>query len=110
MAVAEQRTAYVGQPVGRKEDAKLLTGQARFVDDMTLPGMVWMAVVRSPYAHATITRVDVTRAREAHGVLAAFSGADLADDWVNGLPMAWPVTEDIRNPPHWPLTKDKARY
>jgi carbon-monoxide dehydrogenase large subunit len=100
----------IGASLLRKEDAKLLTGQARFVDDLTLPGMVWMAVVRSPYAHARIERVDVSKALEHPGVVAAFSGADLADDWSAPLPMAWPVTEDINNPSHWPLTKDKARH
>ena len=72
--------------------------------------MVWMAVVRSPYAHARITSVDLTAAREAEGVVAAFSGADLADQWAGGLPCAWPVTEDIKLATHWPLAVDKARY
>jgi carbon-monoxide dehydrogenase large subunit len=115
MAVTEDlvettTTGYVGAPVGRKEDPRLLTGQSRYVDDLTLPGMVWMAVVRSPYAHARIKSVDVSRTLAAEGVLAAFSGADLADDWSGPLPMAWPVTEDINNPPHWPLAKDKVRH
>jgi len=113
MAVTEERTettGYVGQSVARKEDAKLLTGQARFVDDLTLPGMVWMVVVRSPHAHARIRSVDTSKAQAAEGVIAAFSGQDLADEWGAPLPMAWPVTEDINNPPHWPLARDKARY
>ena len=109
-AAPTEAQRYVGTGVGRKEDPALLTGQARFVDDLTLPGMVWVALVRSPYAHARITSVDVTRARETPGVVAAFSGADLADDWAGPLPMAWPVTEEINNPPHWPLAKDKARF
>src|SRR6266511_637573 len=98
MAVTEERTettGYVGQSVARKEDAKLLTGQARFVDDLTLPGMVWMVVVRSPHAHARIRSVDTSKAQAAEGVIAAFSGQDLADEWGAPLPMAWPVTEDI---------------
>src|SRR6266545_3115322 len=113
MVVTEERTettGYVGQSVARKEDAKLLTGQARFVDDLTLPGMVWMVVVRSPHAHARIRSVDTSKAQAAEGVIAAFSGQDLADEWGAPLPMAWPVTEDINNPPHWPLARDKARY
>jgi aerobic carbon-monoxide dehydrogenase large subunit len=100
----------IGQSVLRKEDPELLTGQARFVDDLTLPGMVWMAVVRSPYAHARIKAVDLSKALAAEGVLAAFSGEDLVDDVPAGLPCAWPVTEDIKLPNHWPLTRDKARY
>src|SRR6266540_1369190 len=59
MAIAEERRAAIGASLLRKEDAELLTGQARFVDDLTLPGMVWMAVVRSPYAHARIKGVAV---------------------------------------------------
>src|SRR5207244_12493515 len=83
---------------------------AQYVDDLTLPGMVWMALVRSPYAHARITSVDVSKALAAEGIVAAFSGQDLADDISAGLPCAWPVTEEIKMPVHWPLARDKARY
>ena len=107
MATAE---TYIGKPVARKEDAELLTGQSQFIDDLTVPGMVWAAVVRSPYAHATIKSVDVSAAREAEGVVAAFSGADLADDWAATLPCVWLVTEDTKQPMHRPLATDKARY
>src|SRR5215211_7650623 len=100
----------VGTSVKRKEDLRLLTGRTRFVDDIELPGMVWMAVVRSPYAHARIGSVDLSAAREAPGIIAAWSGADMAEDWSGPLPMAWPVTEDINISSHWPLTMDKARY
>jgi aerobic carbon-monoxide dehydrogenase large subunit len=109
MAVTETET-YIGKPVARKEDAKLLTGQARFIDDLTLPGMVWASVVRSPYAHAVIKRVDVSAAREAEGVVAAYSGAELAEDWAATLPCVWLVTEDTKQPMHRPLATDKARY
>jgi carbon-monoxide dehydrogenase large subunit len=110
MAVVEKPKTAIGAPLGRKEDAELLTGQARFVDDLTLPGMVWMAVVRSPYAHARIRSVDVSRALAATGVVAVFSGADLVEDVPAGLPCVWPVTEDIALPTHWPLARDKARF
>ena len=100
----------IGTEVLRKEDPELITGQAKYIDDLVVPGMVWMHVVRSPLAHAKINGIDISRAKEMPGVIAAFSGADLADDWPGPLLMAWPVTEDIHNPPHWPLTKDKARY
>ncbi|HWO71407.1 MAG TPA: xanthine dehydrogenase family protein molybdopterin-binding subunit [Actinomycetota bacterium] len=101
---------YVGREVLRKEDPEFLTGRARYTDDLVLPGMLWMAVVRSPFAHARIKKVDVSRAVAMEGVVAAFSGQDLAGDWAAPLLMAWPVTEDIKNPPHWPLARDKARY
>jgi carbon-monoxide dehydrogenase large subunit len=111
MAVTEERTeTYVGTSVARKEDAKLLTGQARWVDNLTLPGMLWVSIVRSPHAHARITSVDTSKAAEAEGVVAAFAGAELAEEWAGGLPCAWPVTEEMASPPHWPLAKDKARY
>ena len=98
----------VGAPVLRKEDAEFLTGDARYTDDLVVPGMLWMAVVRSPYAHARIKGVDTSEALAMPGVVAAFSGADF--EWAGPLLMAWPVTADINNPPHYPLAKDKARY
>jgi aerobic carbon-monoxide dehydrogenase large subunit len=111
MAVTEERAGtWIGKPVARKEDAKLLTGQSRYIDDLTLPGMVFAVVVRSPFAHARLTSVDVSKAREAEGVVAAFTGADLADDWAATLPCVWLVTEDTKQPMHRPLATDKARY
>jgi aerobic carbon-monoxide dehydrogenase large subunit len=111
MAVTEERIeSYVGSSVARREDAKLLTGQTSWTDNLSVPGMLWVAVVRSPHAHARITSVDTSKAREAEGVVAAFSGEDLADEWAGGLPCAWPVTEDTKTPPHWPLAKDKTRH
>jgi carbon-monoxide dehydrogenase large subunit len=105
-----QARRWIGTSVARKEDRKLLTGQGSFVDNMTLPGTVYMALVRSPYAHARIVAVDTTAAAGAPGVVAAFSGADLADDWKSSLPTAWLPTEDTKAPPHYPLASDKARY
>jgi len=113
MATVEQDVTLgriVGTPVERKEDTALLTGQAKFVDDMSLPGMVWMAVVRSPYAHAKITSVDITPALAHRGVIAAFTGEELADEWQMSLPCAWLPTEDTNQPNHRPLAVDKARY
>jgi aerobic carbon-monoxide dehydrogenase large subunit len=109
MAATEQAT-YIGAPVPRREDRKLLTGQGSYIDNLTLPGMLWMALVRSPYAHARIVGVDVAAAAGAPGVVAAYSGHDLAGEWGGSLPCAWPVTEDIEMPPHWPLAQDTARY
>jgi carbon-monoxide dehydrogenase large subunit len=109
-AVTETTETFVGTSVKRKEDASLLRGRGTYVDNMTLPGMVFMAVVRSPYAHARIKSVNLDRARQAEGVVAAFSGADLAEDWRGSLPCAWPVTEDIKMPPHYPLASEEARY
>jgi aerobic carbon-monoxide dehydrogenase large subunit len=108
--MAQVAERYVGAEVLRKEDPEFITGQAKYTDDLAVPGMLWMYVVRSPFAHARIKGVDLSKALAMDGVVAAFSGADLADAWIGGLPMAWPVTEDINNPPHFPLAKDKARH
>jgi len=112
MATAETLTTgrAVGTSVPRKEDRKLVTGNGQFLDNIDLPGQLWLAVVRSPYAHAGITKVDLAEARKLDGVVAAFSGAELAADWAGSLPCAWPVTEEIRMPSHFPLAFDKARH
>src|SRR5919197_636699 len=107
-AVAQTAERYVGSEVRRKEDAELITGDAKYTDDLSVPGMLWMHVVRSPFAHARIKSVDVSKALAMEGVVAAFSGQDI--EWAGPLLMAWPVAEGIHNPPHWPLAKDKARY
>ena len=110
MAVTEKTGTFVGTSVKRKEDASLLRGQGSFIDNLTLPGTAYMAVVRSPYPNARIKSVNLDAARAAEGVVAAFSGADLAGDWAGGMPCAWAVTEDIKMPPHYPLASEVARY
>src|SRR2546423_11732103 len=96
----------VGPEIGRsrlrKEDAKLVTGQTQWTDNIQFAGMLQMAVLRSPMAHARLTRVDVAPALQVPGVIAAFSGRDLADEQ-GSLPCAWPVTADMKHPPHPPL-------
>ncbi len=68
---------YVGQPLRRREDGRLLTGKGRYVDDIRVPGMLHLAILRSPHAHAVITAVDVSVARASAGVRLVLSGADL---------------------------------
>ena len=110
---------WVGGGILRKEDPELLTGQGRYVDDLVLPGMQWMAFARSPVAHANLTRVDVSAAQGMPGVTAVFTGQDLAGDWAGGMPCAWPIadrtmpdepTADARVPDHWPVAKDRVRF
>src|SRR3990170_6692269 len=101
MTATETTGPFVGTSVKRKEDASLLRGRGTYVENLTLPGTVFMALVRSPYPHARIKGVNLDAARAAAGVVAAFSGADLAEDWEGGPPRAWPVTEDIKMPPHF---------
>ncbi len=101
--------AQIGQARLRKEDAKLLTGQTNWTDNIKLNGMLQLAFLRSPYAHAKITRVDVSGALSQPGVIAAFAGADFAAEQ-GSLPCAWPVTPDIIIPPHPPMAVDEVRY
>jgi carbon-monoxide dehydrogenase large subunit len=100
----------IGQRLLRKEDPALLTGEARYTNDLQIPGALHLAVLRSPYAHAKILRVDLSRALEIPGVRAAYSGADLADLWAAPMPCAWPVTDDMKNPVHYPLATSTACY
>jgi carbon-monoxide dehydrogenase large subunit len=111
-AVAETpQTAVpeIGRRRVRKEDARLVTGQTNWTDNIRLPGMLHVAFLRSPHAHARITSVDVSAARGGPGVIAAFSGADFAAEQ-GSLPCAWPVTEDIVIPAHPPMAVDEVRY
>jgi aerobic carbon-monoxide dehydrogenase large subunit len=102
-------TSEIGKARTRKEDARLVTGQTTWTDNIQLPGMVHVAFVRSPMAHARITRVDVSAARGAPGVIAAFSGADFAAEQ-GSLPCAWPVVPDMVIPAHPPMATDEVRY
>jgi aerobic carbon-monoxide dehydrogenase large subunit len=108
-ATAEAPAAELGRARTRKEDARLVTGQTVWTDNLVLPGMLHMAFLRSPYAHAKITSVDVSGAKNLPGVVAAFSGADFAEEQ-GSLPCAWPVTPDIVIPPHPPMATDEVRY
>jgi len=110
---AEPATTGPGAQIGaarlRKEDARLITGQTNWTDNLTLPGMLHLAFLRSPLAHAKIKSVDVGAALNVPGVVAAFSGADFAAEQ-GSLPCAWPVTEDIVIPAHPAMAVDEVRY
>jgi aerobic carbon-monoxide dehydrogenase large subunit len=108
-ATIDAPAAELGRARLRKEDARLITGQTNWTDNIRLPGMLHLAFLRSPYAHAKITRVDVSGALSQPGVIAAFSGADFAGEQ-GSLPCAWPVTPDIVIPPHPPMAVDEVRY
>ncbi len=81
-------TDVLGAPVKRVEDPKFITGKGRYLDDIKLPGMTHLAILRSPYAHANIRSIDTTEAAAMPGVLAVIVGADIP--W-NPLPLAWPA-------------------
>jgi aerobic carbon-monoxide dehydrogenase large subunit len=72
-------TRYFGAPIPRNEDRRLLSGQALFVDDVELPGLLHAAFLRSSMAHARIQRIDVAAARKRPGVVAVYTAADLGD-------------------------------
>lgn len=99
-----------GSGIRRREDPRLLTGRATYTDDVKLPGMTHLAILRSPYAHARINRVDTRAARKAPGVLAVYTGADLRER-VIPVPCAWNVPGcDLKIPPHPVLAHGKVRY
>jgi len=81
-------TDVLGTSVKRVEDPRFITGKGRYLDDIQMPGMTHLAILRSPYAHANIRAVDTSAARTMPGVVAVFTGADIP---YNPLPMAWPA-------------------
>ncbi|MEV5825132.1 xanthine dehydrogenase family protein molybdopterin-binding subunit [Spirillospora sp. NPDC052242] len=109
MTATDDRPAEIGTPRRRSEDARLVTGRTRWTDNIAPAGTLHVAFLRSPHAHARIERVDVAAARRAPNVVAAFSGADLADEQ-GSLPCAWVVTEDMRHPEHPPMAVREVRY
>ena len=100
----------IGAPLKRKEDDPLLRGRGTYVDNLDVPGAVVMVVVRSPYAHARIVSIDAAAAEAAPGVVGVFTGTDLRDDWKAAMPCAWPVTEDMKSPEHFPLAVSEVHY
>ena len=102
---------YLGQPIKRREDPRLVTGQGTYVDDINLPGMTYLALLRSPYAHARITSINVEAARGAPGVLVVVTNADL-EDVIGALPAdPGPKSyEDKQVPVRHPLARDKVRF
>src|SRR6476646_3697663 len=81
-------TDVLGASIKRVEDPRFITGKGRYLDDLQLTGTTHLAILRSPYAHAKINSIDISRAKGMHGVLAVFVGADIP---YNPLPMAWPA-------------------
>jgi aerobic carbon-monoxide dehydrogenase large subunit len=115
MVVTEDR--LFGKSIKRREDPRFITGRGNYVDDLKLTGMTYAAFVRSPHAHARITGIDVSQAKSHPGVVAVFTGKDMAG--VNSLPCGWDlrkeknipgVVQDLAMVPHMPLTSDVARH
>jgi carbon-monoxide dehydrogenase large subunit len=110
MTITDNPTGVIGQRLLRREDPALLTGEAKYTNDLAVPGALHLAMVRSPHAHARITSIDLAAAASMPGVVAVYSGADLASLWAAPMPCAWPVTADMKNPPHYPLATSKVHY
>src|SRR5581483_3479633 len=101
-------TRIFGSGIKRREDPRLITGKAKYTDDIILPGTLHMVIVRSPHAHARIKRIDTSAAKAVEGVVAVFTGQDVT---LNGLPCAWLIpNSDLKTPTHPALAKDTVRY
>src|SRR5881409_146079 len=108
---------FFGAAVKRREDPRFLRGEGRFVDDVTLPGMLHAAFLRSPHAHARIVAIDTAAAAAAPGVVRVLAFRDL-ERWMKPLPLfgavppglAAVVKFDIRQAPQWALCRDRVRY
>ena len=99
----------LGQAMKRVEDPRFIQGKGKYVANLTLPGMVYAAIVRSPHAHATIGDIDASEALAMDGVIGVYTGKDLADSGVGSLPCGF-NPPDIKVAPHMPLAVDKVRH
>lgn len=99
----------IGQARRRKEDEHLVTGRTRWTDNLVLPGMLHMAILRSPFAHARITSIDTSEARQRPGVVAVLTGADASPEQ-GSLPCAWVITPDMKIPPAPALAVDTVNF
>ena len=103
-------TRIFGSGIRRREDPRLITGQASYTDDIKLPGMVHAAILRSPYANADIKSVNTSEAAQQPGVIAVYTGQD-TEGTLNGLPCAWLIpNSDLKTPDHPALAKYRVRY
>jgi len=106
------RAGFIGQSVLRREDTRFLTGVGQYTDDITLPQQSHGIFLRSPHAHARITRLDTTAAAAAPGVLGIFTGEHFKD--IGGLPCGWLINNidgtPMKEPKHPVLAHGKVRY
>ena len=102
-------TGELGKARLRKEDQRLITGRTKWTDNITLPGMLHLAFVRSPHAHARITSIDTAAAKASPNVVTILTGADL-DAEQGSLPCAWPITDDMKTPRHPAVAVDHVAF
>lgn len=100
---------YVGKSMKRVEDPRFIQGRGRYVANLSIPGMVHVAIKRSPHAHAKINAIHTDEAMALPGVLAVYTGQDLVDGGAGSLPCGF-TPPDIKLPPHYPIAIDKARH
>ena len=101
-------TAAFGARIKRVEDPKLITGKGNYTGDITLPRMLHVVIVRSPYAHARIGSIDISRAAALPGVEVVLTGADLREKQ-GSLPVGW-LLPDLKQPYHPPMAVDTVRF
>jgi carbon-monoxide dehydrogenase large subunit len=103
----------IGVAVRRKEDLRFITGAGRYTDDINRPRQLYAWIVRSPLAHARIRGIDIKAAEAVRGVIAVFTGRDMAADGVGGLPCGWGITQkdgsQMVEPVHTPLAREFVR-
>jgi carbon-monoxide dehydrogenase large subunit len=113
MTVTEDRPDAVRKEVGndrrRKEDQRLITGRTRWTDNIQLPGMLHVAMVRSPFAHARITNIETAEAKATPNVVAVLTGEDVKDEQ-GSLPNAWPITPQQVTPDHPSIAVDMVSF
>ena len=110
MTVTLTPARVFGSGIKRREDPRLITGTARYTEDITLPGLLHMAILRSPHAHARIARIDTRQARTAPGVVGVFTGSD-TESGLKPIPCLWLVPgADLKTSPFAPLAKDIVRF
>jgi len=104
----------IGAAVRRKEDYRFITGAGRFTDDINRPKQLYAQIIRSPLPHAAIKSIDTSAAAAAPGVVAVFTGQDMADDGVGSLPCGWGINSKdgspMVEPGHAPLVVDRVRH
>src|SRR5947209_6062513 len=98
-----------GAPVKRKEDPRLISGKGQYIDDIRLPDMQYVTLVRSPHAHARITTIDVSKAKAAPGVVAVYTGKDTES--IPAVPCGWLLPDsDLKIPAHPAIAIDTVRF
>ena len=107
-------SSLIGSRVERKEDKKFLTGKGRYTSDINLANQTYAYFIRSPHARATISKVDISKASNASGVVSILTGKDLANDKIGGLIAGWKIVSqdgtDMKCPPHPPLASNTVNF